>query len=261
MGASFLLHDLSGEAAIAPPTSGTAVGMESSRLRDRQPRRRVRLLGDPAVLCLDFGAPRPMDCFALVSTTLGAGAAVQLDLYGAGGDPMGPGDLLSWRLQGETGPADMGQVVRVLEVDMPVRTVRWTLESGAGEVDVGLAPCGLLLRTKHSFDYSQQRGRQDFAAAQRNPDTGVRFPVGGPSARAERVSFPFLTAAETEALDAWDRGGGGHGEALWVPETGWAPAKLARYAIWGELREPGFAAATRRTHRFWTRPFTVLEAL
>ncbi len=261
MGAAFLLNDLSGAASVVAPTSATVTGLGAERLRDRQPRRRARFMGNPGTLCLDFGAPRAMDCFALVSTTLAAGASVSLDLYGAAGNTANNGDLLSWTLAGETGPDNLGQAVRVLAQPLSPRFVRWRWDAPAGEVDVGLAPCGLLLRTRHQFDWSQQRGRQDFAAAQRNPDTGARFPVGGPSARAERVSFPFLTAAEAEAFDAWDRAGGGHGEALWVPETAWAPDRLARFCIWGELREPGFAAASRRTHRFWSRPFTVLEAL
>lgn len=261
MGAAFLLNDLSGWGAPAATTSATAAGLGADRLRDRQPRRRVRLLGNPAVLCMDFGTARPMDCFALVSTTIAAGTALRLDLHNAAGDVTAPGNLRAWQEAGETGPANMGQVVRILPAPLNVRYVKWVINSPSGELDIGLAPCGLLLRTRHQFDWSQQRGRQDYASAARNPDTGARFPVGGPAARAERISFPFLTAEETEALDAWDRAGGAAGEALWVPETAWAPDRLARYAIWGELREPGFAAATRRTSRFWTRPFTVLEAL
>jgi hypothetical protein len=48
-----------------------------SNLQDAQPRRRTRLMGSAATIMIDLGSSKSVDCAALISTTLGAGATVR----------------------------------------------------------------------------------------------------------------------------------------------------------------------------------------
>jgi hypothetical protein len=58
----------------------TIATMPITNLQDPQPRRRARLMGSSATITADLGAEVPVDCVALISTTLGAGAMVQARL-------------------------------------------------------------------------------------------------------------------------------------------------------------------------------------
>lgn len=66
-----------GSVAAAQATIAT---MPITNLRDPQPRRRVRLMGSAATIIADLGAEVPVDCVALISTMLGAGAMVEARL-------------------------------------------------------------------------------------------------------------------------------------------------------------------------------------
>ena len=66
-----------GSVASAQATIAT---MPISNLQDPQPRRRARLMGSTATITAYLGAEVRVDCVALISTTLGAGAMVQARL-------------------------------------------------------------------------------------------------------------------------------------------------------------------------------------
>jgi hypothetical protein len=58
----------------------TVASMPITNLQDPQPRRRARLIGSSASIAADLGSEVPVDCVALISTTLGVGAMVQVRL-------------------------------------------------------------------------------------------------------------------------------------------------------------------------------------
>jgi hypothetical protein len=54
--------------------------MPLSNLQDPQPRRRTRFMGSSTAIIADLGSDKSVDCAALISTTLGAGATVRASL-------------------------------------------------------------------------------------------------------------------------------------------------------------------------------------
>ena len=74
------LYDNAVRGATLSSTQATVGTMPLSNLQDPQPRRRTRLMGSSAAIIADMGANLSVDCAALISTTLGAGATVRLRL-------------------------------------------------------------------------------------------------------------------------------------------------------------------------------------
>jgi len=71
------LYDNAMRGATLSSAQATVGSMPLSNLQDPQPRRRTRLMGSSASIIADMGASVSVDCAALISTTLGAGATVR----------------------------------------------------------------------------------------------------------------------------------------------------------------------------------------
>jgi len=76
MPAAFL-YDNTAQSATLASDQANVPSMPLSNIQDPQPRRRVRLNASVASIIADLGANRAVDCAALISTTLGAGATVR----------------------------------------------------------------------------------------------------------------------------------------------------------------------------------------
>ncbi len=79
MPGAFLQQDQVATGSVASAQASIAT-MPITNLQDPQPRRRARLMGSNATIIADLRAEMPVDCVALISTTLGAGATVQARL-------------------------------------------------------------------------------------------------------------------------------------------------------------------------------------
>jgi hypothetical protein len=71
------LYDNAMRGATLFSAAATVGTMPLSNLQDPQPRRRARLMGSSASIIADMGANVSVDCAALISTTLGAGATMR----------------------------------------------------------------------------------------------------------------------------------------------------------------------------------------
>ena len=71
------LYDNAMRAATLSSAQATVGSMPLSNLQDPQPRRRTRLMGGSASIIANLGANLSVDCAALISTTLAAGATVR----------------------------------------------------------------------------------------------------------------------------------------------------------------------------------------
>jgi len=71
------LYDNAITAASLSSDQANVPTMPLQNLQDAQPRRRARLNASSATIYADLGAPRSIDCAALISTTLGPGATVR----------------------------------------------------------------------------------------------------------------------------------------------------------------------------------------
>jgi len=71
------LYDNAMRAATLSSAQATVGSMPLSNLQDPQPRRRARLMGSSASIIANMGANVSIDCAALISTTLGAGATMR----------------------------------------------------------------------------------------------------------------------------------------------------------------------------------------
>ena len=76
MPGAFLYDNVARFAALSSDEA-TVGAMPLSNLQDPQPRRRARLMGSSASVIADMGVNVSVDCAALISTTLGAGATVR----------------------------------------------------------------------------------------------------------------------------------------------------------------------------------------
>jgi hypothetical protein len=76
MPGAFLYDNVVQGATLASAEASVAT-LPLSNLQDAQPRRRTRLMGSTATVTADLGSNKSVDCAALISTTLGAGATVR----------------------------------------------------------------------------------------------------------------------------------------------------------------------------------------
>jgi hypothetical protein len=162
-----------GSVASAQATIAT---MPITNLQDPQPRRRARLMGSSATITADLGAEVPVDCVALISTTLGAGAMVLARLSNVANFSVTLADtgLVNAEAQDES----QGDVVLVLPAPVTARYLRVYLTDGAAPyMDIGLLVAGQLWRLLRSTAYGIREGRVMLDRRDRSPFTGAEFPV------------------------------------------------------------------------------------
>ncbi|MFO0188252.1 MAG: hypothetical protein ACK55J_16705, partial [Alphaproteobacteria bacterium] len=151
MPGAFLQQDRLATGSVAS-AQATIATMPITNLQDPQPRRRARLMGSGASITADLGVEVPVDCIALISTTLGAGAMVQARLANVANFSMTLADtgLLNAEAQDES----QGNVVLVFPVPVTARYLRVDLTDGAVPyMDIGLLVAGQLWRLQRGTAY------------------------------------------------------------------------------------------------------------
>lgn len=252
-----------GIAAVAAVT-GTA----GSALLDPQPRNRARWAGTAAAVLVDFGAQRPVDCVAVISTTLGAFGGtltfvrVRLstaDATGAAGDAWDTGTIPA-----STSADAAGNVVLVRAAGPA--SGRWLLvellDGTAPYVDIGIVAAGALWRLTRARSYGAIEGRLTLDARDRNDMTGAEFPAPGlvnPRFTAFQVQM-MPNAEATGAQRTMQARLGAARDALWIPDIGLSQAELNARSLWGAVARPGDeAGATRAAFPGWNRAWRIVE--
>ena len=144
----------------------------------------------------DIGAEVPVDCVALISTTLGAGAMVLARLSNVANFSVTLADtgLLNAEAQDES----QGNVVLVLPAPVTARYLRIDLTDGAAPyMDIGLLVAGQLWRLLRGTAYGIREGRVMLDRRDRNPFTGAEFPVPAIiNPRFAAFTLPALSVAK-----------------------------------------------------------------
>jgi hypothetical protein len=215
-------------------------------------------------LRVDLGAATPLDCVALVSTSLSAAAKVRLRVSAADASAT-TGVLWDTGVVAAATAAELAGTVVLLRA-APV-TGRYLLveayDPGATAVDIGRVVAGPLWRLARSHAYGIEEGRLMLDRRDRNAFTAAEFAapaVANP--RTARFTLPGLTPAEAAGQHrAMLAGLGAAGDALWIPDTGLAQAELNARSLWGAVAQPGAAGAARTALKVHGRSFTLAERL
>ncbi|MCA3360514.1 MAG: hypothetical protein INF74_01070 [Roseomonas sp.] len=142
--------------------------MPITNLQDPQPRRRARLVGSNATIIADLGAEVPVDCVALISSTLGAGALVRARLSNVANFSVTLAD--TWLLSAEAQDESQGNVVLVFSAPVTAQYLRVDLTDGAVPyLDIGLLVAGQLWRLQRGTAYGIREGRVMLDRRDRNP--------------------------------------------------------------------------------------------
>ena len=142
--------------------------MPITNLQDPQPRRRARLVGSNATVIADLGAEVPVDCVALISSTLGAGALVRARLSNVANFSVTLAD--TWLLSAEAQDESQGNVVLVFSAPVTAQYLRVDLTDGAVPyLDIGLLVAGQLWRLQRGTAYGIREGRVMLDRRDRNP--------------------------------------------------------------------------------------------
>ena len=116
----------------------------------------------------DLGAEVPVDCVALISTTLGAGAMVQARLANVANFSVTLAD--TGPVNAEAQDESQGNVVLVLPAPVTARYLRVDLTDGAAPyMDIGLLVAGQLWRLQRGTAYGIREGRVMLDRRDRNP--------------------------------------------------------------------------------------------
>ena len=238
--------------------------MPISNVQEPQPRRRARLVGyaGASVMTVDFLEGVFVDCAALISTTIGAGDSVQMELSN---HPL----LLSLLadtgvIAAEASDEGMGNVIITLPAPVKARYMRISVYHAAASIDVGLLVAGALWRVARGTSYGIQEGRVMLDRRDRNPFTGAEFPVPA-IANPRLASFTLPSLSTSEARNQHRemvRLLGAARDALWIPELGDSMAERNRRALWGAVNVPGEdAAISRDSLPLSSRAFRIIERL
>jgi hypothetical protein len=246
MPGAFLQQDRAALGSVAS-AQATIATMPIANLQDPQPRRRARLMGSSVAITADLGAEVSVDYVALISTTLGAGAMVQVRLSNIANFSVTLADtgLVNAEAQDES----QGNVVLVFPAPVTTRYLRVDLIDGAASyMDIGLLVAGQLWRLLRGTAYGIREGRVMLDRRDRNPYTGAEFPVPAiVNPRMAAFTLPALSTAEArnQHRDMLRRLGAAR-DTLWIAELGDSMAERSRRAIWGAMNAPGEDAAVSR---------------
>ncbi|MCA3413861.1 MAG: hypothetical protein INF84_04595 [Roseomonas sp.] len=241
------LYDNAAKGAVLTSAQANVPSMPLANLQDPQPRRRARLMGSSATITADLGAEVPVDCVALLSTTLSANATIRVRLANVSSFATVLADTGS--INAEAQDEAQGNVVLVLPAPVTARYLRLDLTDGAAAfMDIGLLVAGQLWRLQRGTAYGIREGRVMLDRRDRNPFTGAEFPVPAIiNPRFAAFTLPALSIAEArnQHRDLLRRLGAA-GDALWIAELGDSVAERNRRAIWGAVNAPGEEASTSR---------------
>ncbi|MCA3380206.1 MAG: hypothetical protein ING08_08175 [Roseomonas sp.] len=262
MPAAFL-YDNVARAATLTSAQATVATMPLANLQDPQPRRRVRLNAASATLDVDLLASVPVDCVALISTTLAAGATIRARLANVADFSTTLAD--TGTIAAEAEAANQGNVILTLPAPINARYLRIDLVAGSGDfIDVGVLAAGQLWRTTRSIAYGIEEGREILDRRDRNPFTGAEFPVPAiANPRFARFTLPVISDAEVRANHReLVRLLGAVNDGLCIPDIADTLAERNRRAIWGAMNQPGGTAGTiLSAFNISERSFTLTERL
>lgn len=234
-----------------------------ANLLNPQPRVRMRSIGTNAAVLVDFGGPRPVDCVALVGTTVTTGAIVRVrlssaDITGAAGDVWDSGLLAA-----STGDEAGGNVVVVRSAG-PVSGRYLLVELADGAltvVDVGVVAAGSLWRLTRAQSYGNEEGRVMGGTVDTNPLTQAQYtapPLLNPRYTAFSVALMPSADANGPAREMRRRLGAMR-DALWIPDLGLSQSELNIRSIWGLVHQPGEAGHIRAVFPGWTNAWRLVE--
>ncbi len=170
------LYDNVAKGAVLTSAQANVPSMPLANLQDAQPRRRARLNAAGAVLDVDLLAALPVDCVALLSTTLSATATIRARLANVSSFATVLADTST--ISAEAQDEAQGNVVLVLPAPVTTRYLRVDLTDGAAAfMDIGLLVAGHLWRLQRGTAYGIREGRVMLDRRDRNPFTGAEFPV------------------------------------------------------------------------------------
>lgn len=261
MPAGFLYQNMASVAQIAS-FQATVTAMPIENLRDPQPRRRVRLIGfaGGSVITLDFSSKVPIDCAAMISTTIGVNDSVQIELSD---HPLFLSVLANTGiLNASASDEGMGNVIITLPAPISARYMRISIWHAANSIDIGLLIAGALWRTTRSIAYGIEEGREILDRRDRNPFTGAEFPVPAIiNPRFARFTLPVISDAEVRDYHRdLVRMLGAAKDGLVIPDLTDGLAERNRRAIYGALNLPGGGAGTiMRAYSISERSFSVTE--
>lgn len=248
--------------ASATFTSAEAVtpSLPITNLADPQPRRRARLTGASVSIVADFGVARAIDCVALISTTLTAGATIRARL----GTVLNTWTTDTGTLAAEAQEAAQGNVILTLASPVTARFLRIDIADAPAFTDIGLCIAGALWRVQRGTAYGITEGRVMLDRRDRNPFTGAEFPVPAiANPRYCAFTLPSLSTAEarTQHRDLVRLLGAAR-DGLVIPELNDSLAERNRRAIWGAINLPGEdAGVSRDSLPLSSRSFRVTERL
>jgi hypothetical protein len=241
------LYDNVAKGAVLTSAQANVPSMPLSNLQDAQPRRRARLNAASATIDVDLLAALPVDCVALLSTTLSANATIRVRLSNVSSFATVLADTGS--INAEAQDEAQGNVVLVMPAPITARYLRIDLTDGAAPyMDIGLLVAGQLWRLQRGTGYGIREGRVMLDRRDRNPFTGAEFPVPAiVNPRFAAFTLPALSVAEArnQHRDLVRRLGAA-GDALWIAELGDSVAERNRRAIWGAVNAPGDEASVSR---------------
>ena len=241
------LYDNVAKGAVLTSAQANVPSMPLANIQDAQPRRRARLNAASATIDVDLLAPLPVDCVALISTTLSANATIRVRLANVSSFATVLAD--TGTISAEAQDEAQGHVVMVLPAPVTARYLRIDLTDGAAAfMDIGLLVAGQLWRLLRGTAYGIREGRVMLDRRDRNPFTGAEFPVPAIiNPRFAAFTLPALSVAEArnQHRDLLRRLGAA-GDALWIAELGDSVAERNRRAIWGAMNAPGEDAAISR---------------
>jgi hypothetical protein len=215
---AFLQQDRVATGSVAS-AQATIATMPITNLQDPQPRRRARLMGSAATIVANLSAEVPIDCVALISTTLGAGSKVQAWLSNIMNFsvPFADTGLVNAEPQDES----QGNVMLVLPARVTARYLRIDVTDGAAPyMDIRLLVAGQLWRLLRGTAYGIREGRVMLDRRDRNPYTGAEFPVPAiVNLRMAAFTLPALSTAEArnQHRDMLRRLGAAR-DTLWIAE-------------------------------------------
>lgn len=257
------LYSNAARGAVLTSAQATVASMPVANLQDPQPRRRVRFESGAATLNVDLLNATPVDCVALISTTLSASATIRMRLANVADFSVLLAD--TGTITAEAQDEAQGNVVVVLPAPITARYVRIDLADGAASLmDAGVLAVGALWRVLRGTAYGIREGRVMLDRRDRNLFTGAEFPVPAiANPRLAAFTLPSLSTSEARTHHrALVRALGAAGDALWIAELNDTLAERNRRAIWGAVNVPGEdAAVSRDSFPLSSRAFRIVERL
>jgi hypothetical protein len=238
-------------------TGSAAAGLPLSNLLTEQPSIRARLVGTTVAFSVDLLSAVGLDWVALLSTTIPAGASVQLD--GSTSDATGAAADSGTVTVTAAGTAASRYAVHLRATGWTARYLRVTVSGLATGCDIGVLHAGPLLTLTYGIQ-ALTEGRLVLDQRDRNPVSGAEFLLPGTSPRYIAGALPVLTRTEIaggmRSLAAL-----GAADVLFIPATADSQAELSARVLRGAINDPGARVGIQRAGIYGGRQFQVVDRL